>query len=588
MSRLWQLGRPHLGLLGLAFACMAVLGITTGAYAFLIGPLLRFVLSGGTEGLGPLQRFFPLTAADAGLALPIAIVAIGFVRGLAYLGQFYFVGLYGQKVIVDLRRRLLERFVSLSPLELGRERTGDLLARFTSDVAQVEAAATYTVASWLRDSFQIVVLVAVCFLQSWKLSLIALGALPLAILPAARITRSLFKRLREGQASMGVLASQVHENLLAVRTLQAFNAGPAEVRRFAHTGTALRRTMERAGWTRAAVPALMETLAAVGIAVALGAAAGAQSLQPEALISFVASLILLYQPAKDLGRVSQFAVAAAAALERIEALLGNQKPPFTPTLSSVEGSRGAQSDQKLHSSIKLENVHFSWGGRKALDGLTLELPVGKTTALVGPSGGGKSTVVAALLRFEALENGRVTIDGADTAALPVDAVRRRFALVTQEPLLFSASVFDNLRVGRPEATRDDVERAAKLAQAHDFIAALPQGYDTIVTERGSNFSGGQRQRLCLARALVSDAPVLVLDEATSNLDPESERLVQAALDGALQGRTALVIAHRLSTVAAADRTVVLEGGRVVETGSHAQLLAAQGAYARLWALQQSR
>jgi subfamily B ATP-binding cassette protein MsbA len=580
MRRLFGLGRPHLGLLATAFACMAVLGLTTGAYAFLIGPLLRFVLSGGTEGLGKLQGLVDISASNAALALPIAVVAIGAVRGLAYLGQFYFVGLYGQKIVVDLRRSIFERFLGLSPLELGEQRSGDLLSRFTADVAQVEQAATYTVASWLRDSFQIVVLVGVCFAQSWKLSLIALGALPLAILPAARLTRSLLKRLREGQASLGALSAQVHENLLAVRTLQAFNAGPAEIRRFAHTGSALRRSMERAGWTRAAVPALMETLAAAGIAAALGAAASTQSLEPEALISFVASLILLYQPAKDLGRVSQFGIAAAAALERIEALM-QKPPPLAPS-----SSRGQQ--QLATQTIKLENVHFSWGGRKALAGIDLELPLGKTTALVGPSGGGKSTVVAALLRFEALEQGRITFDGKDASSLPLEAVRQMFALVTQEPLLFSASILDNLRVGRPEATRDDVERAARLAHAHDFIAALPQGYDTHVTERGGNFSGGQRQRLCLARALVCGAPVLVLDEATSNLDPESERAVQEALDGALKNRTALVIAHRLSTVAAADRTVVLENGQVVEQGSHASLLGANGAYARLWALQQQR
>jgi ATP-binding cassette, subfamily B, bacterial MsbA len=576
MTRLVRLGRPHVGLLGLAFACMAALGITTGMYAFLIGPLLRWVLSGGTEGLGRLGGFVPqLASVDAAVALPLAVLAIGAVRGLAYLGQFYFVGLYGQQIIVDLRRRIFERYLALSPLALGKERTGDLLSRFTADVALVETAATYTVASWLRDSFQILVLVAVCFAQSWTLTLVALATLPLAVLPAARLTRSLLKRLRESQATLGALSAQVHENLLAVRTLQAFNAGPAEVRRFGVAGTALRRTLERAGWTRAAVPAVMETLAAVGIAVALGAAAGARSLEPDALVSFVASLILLYQPAKDLGRVSQFAVAAAAALERIEGVLGGALPPAP-----------AKPPPPLAQGVKLEGVHFSWGGRPALAGVDLELPAGQVTALVGPSGGGKSTVVAALLRFEALQQGRVLVDGTDTAGLSLADVRRRFALVTQEPLLFTATVLENLRLGRPGATREEVERAARLAQAHDFISRLPQGYDTVVAERGQNLSGGERQRLCLARALVSEAPVLVLDEATSNLDPESERAVEAALDQALKGRTALVIAHRLSTVARADQTVVLEAGRVVERGTHAALLAANGSYARLWALQQ--
>lgn len=581
MFRLLELGRPHQRTLLAAFLCMAVLGVTTGAYAFLLGPALRFVLSGGAYGAEAVARWVPWVSgqstATLAVALPLAVVAIGLVRGLSYLGQFYFVGLYGQRVVVDLRRRIFERLLGLSPLQLSLKHTGDLLSRFTADVAAVETAATYTVASWLRDSLQIVVLVAVCLSQSWQLSLLAFGMLPLAVLPAARLTRSLLMRVRESQATLGGLAAQVHENLGALRTLQAFGAGPAEVRRFDVQGASLSRSLERAGWTRAAVPALMEVLAASGVALALGAAAHWRLLAPEALVSFLAALILLYQPAKDLGRVSQFGVAAAAALERIGALLDE------PVTSADVG--GARVLAPVQTAVRLEGVHFAWGGRAALDGVDLELPVGRTTALVGPSGGGKSTVVAALLKFEPLRSGRVTFDGVDGAGCTAASVRAQFGLVTQEPLLFSQSVLDNLRVARPSASREELEAAARTAQAHDFIQALPRGYDTLIGERGVNLSGGQRQRLCLARALLKGAPVLVLDEATSSLDTEAEAYVQAALEGALAGRTALVIAHRLSTVASADRICVLEAGRVVEQGSHRELLARGGAYARLWSLQ---
>ncbi len=233
----------------------------------------------------------------------------------------------------------------------------------------------------------------------------------------------------------------------------------------------------------------------------------------------------------------------------------------------------------------MKEVRFSYGQRRALDGLTLELPMGKVTALVGPSGGGKSTVTSLLLRFEKPQEGQLLLDGVDADCYQAASVRAQFALVTQEPLLFSGTVLDNLRFGRPDATLEEVQAAARVANADGFIRNLPQGYDTLIGERGVILSGGQRQRLCIARAVLSRAKVLVLDEATSSLDPESEREVQAALAEVLPGRTALVIAHRLSTVTGADVIHVVEAGRIVESGTHAQLLQAGGRYAALWSLQ---
>ncbi len=267
----------------------------------------------------------------------------------------------------------------------------------------------------------------------------------------------------------------------------------------------------------------------------------------------------------------------AAAGERLFALLDLRHP--------VEDLPGAVPAPPLERSIRLEDVHFSYGPRRALEGLTLELPVGKVTALVGPSGGGKSTVTSLLLRFEKPQAGRLLLDGEDADRYQAASVRSKFALVTQEPLLFSGSVLENLRFGRPDATREEVEAAARVAHADGFIRTLPQGYDTLIGERGVTLSGGQRQRLCIARAVLSRAQVLVLDEATSSLDPESEREVQAALAAVLPGRTALVIAHRLSTVTGADVIHVVEAGRIIESGSHTELLQAGGRYAALWELQ---
>ena len=580
LLRLLRYGRPHVSVLVAAFGCMAVLGLGTGAYAYLMGPALRFLLSGGTEGFGgshavPWLSKLPREAALWGF--PVLVVLIGLIKGVGYLGQFYFMGLFAQRVVKDLRREVFLKLTALSPSQLSKERVGDLLSRFSTDMTAVEWAAMYTVGSYLRDTLQVLVLATVALSMSPVLGGVMLAVIPLAALPATRLTRKALKRTREGQSQLGQLAGQLHEGLGGLRTIQAFNGQAAELDRFAAHTKAHEKAVVSAAWARGAVPGLMEVLAAAALAGMLAYAAATRAMEPAALLSLITAVILVYQPVKDLGRVTQFAMQAAISGERLFALLDLRHP--------VEDPPGATLAPPLQQGLRFEDVHFSYGPRRALEGLTVELPVGKVTALVGPSGGGKSTVTSLLLRFEKPQSGRLLLDGVDADRYAAASVRSQFALVTQEPLLFSGTVLDNLRFARPDATLEEVESAARVAQADGFIRNLPQGYETRIGERGVTLSGGQRQLLCIARAVLSRAPVLVLDEATSSLDPESEREVQAALAAVLPGRTALVIAHRLSTVTGADIIHVMEAGRVIESGAHAELLQAGGRYAALWSLQ---
>jgi subfamily B ATP-binding cassette protein MsbA len=400
------------------------------------------------------------------------------------------------------------------------------------------------------------------------LALMASVVLPLAAYPASRLTAALLRRTREGQHALGQMAAQMQEGLGAVRTLQVFNAQESESQRFKVESSAWAKALNRAAWARSAIPGLTEVLASVAIALILTWG----RLAPSDLVSFLGALVLMYQPAKALGRVSQFALTAGVALERIEALL---------TVPDI-AHRGTKRLPPLSQSIVLHEVSFSWAEKPALSHVSLTIPVGRVTALVGESGSGKSTIVSLLLRFEVPQSGTLFFDGVDVAQASLESIRSQFALVTQESLLFSGSVRDNLLLARPQASPEEIEDALRTALAWDMVQELPSGLDTRLGERGVTLSGGQRQRLCLARAVLAQAPVLVLDEATSNLDSRSEREVQLALESVLVGRSAVVIAHRLQHIQKAHQIVVLYQGQVVEQGTHAQLLAAGGHYAELW------
>ena len=565
-KRLIKLAKPHLPKFILAMLCMLVVGGLTSALAFLVKPVLDDI-------------FMKKNAAMLKW-IPIAVVAIYMLKGLCTYVQTILMNFIGQRVVADIRNRLYQVIQTQSMSFFTKNQTGILMSRITNDVNSMQGAVSEAVTSLLKDSFTLICLMFVIFYRDWQLALVAMVIFPVTIYPIATFGRKIRKLATRTQVTMGSLTTLLQETISGARIVKAFGREDYESSRFSRENENLLKLTLKSVTISAVSSPFMEFLGGVGIA-AIIFYGGYQVIQgvstPGTFFSFLAALIMLYEPIKRLTNVNNTIQQGIAGAQRVFSIID--------AVPEIRNKPEAIPLPAISKAIDIRNVTFRYEDTPVLKQINLTVRAGEAVAFVGMSGGGKTTLVNLIPRFYDVSEGQILIDGRDIRDVTIESLRAQIGIVTQQTILFNDTVRNNIIYGDVEKTEADVIRAAKAANAHHFIMNLPEGYDTVIGEQGTKLSGGERQRISIARALLKDAPILVLDEATSSLDTEAEIEVQEALENLMKGRTTLVIAHRLSTIRNADRIVVLVNGEIVEEGTHEALLDKKGEYFRLYQMQ---
>jgi subfamily B ATP-binding cassette protein MsbA len=594
VTRLILFLRPYTLRFVAALFLMAVVGICEALTALLIKPIFDRVLMPAhaasrillfkvpiVEKSIYLQDFMPHRVHNAWTIVALAVITVTVVKGFSEYFATYFVNFIGHSVVRDLRNKVYAKVIRQSLAFFSENPTGRLMSAVTSDIDRIQNAVSQVSADFLKQSFTLVGLLVVIFYVDWRLALASLILVPFVIFPSANIGRYIRASSRVSQDKMAELANILQETFSGIRIVKAFGMEEFEGAKFKAACRRLLRINLR--WVRAhaLTSPLMEILGAVTIAFLLLYARNEilhQAQTTGGFLAFLYALIKMYEPVKRLTGVNNAVQQAVGASEKVFQLLDVN--------SEIEEAPNAPALPPFREALVFDNVYFNYpGGAPLLKSVNLQIHKGEAVAIVGSSGAGKTTLANLIPRFFDVTGGRIMVDGRDIRQVSVSSLRNQISIVTQETVLFNDTVFNNIAYGQSTVAQAEVENAARAALAHDFILAMPQGYQTMMGERGHRLSGGQRQRIAIARAILKNSPILILDEATSELDTESELLVQRALNNLMAGRTVLVIAHRLSTVRRADRIVVLDRGIICEIGTHEDLVTRGGIYQRLHDLQ---
>jgi subfamily B ATP-binding cassette protein MsbA len=565
-KRLLQLAKPHGAKFILAMFCMLIVGAMTSSLAFLVKPAM--------------DEIFLKKNADMLIWIPVIVILIYFIKGICNYTQTILMSFIGQRVVADLRNKLYKQIQLQSLSFFTKNPTGLLMSRITNDVGSIQGAVSEALTSLMKDTFTILCLMFVVLYRDWQLGIIAMLVFPLTAYPIAKFGKKMRSIATRTQVTMGSLTTLLQETISGTRIVKAFSMEEYENQRFARENEHLFKLALKSVSVSAVSSPFMEFLGGLGIATIIFYG-GYQVIKgistPGTFFSFLTALFMLYDPVRKLTNVNNTIQQGIAGAKRVFGIID--------IVPDIRNSVTATDLPKISTGIDIQNVTFAYEETPVLKNINLSIKAGEVVAFVGMSGGGKTTLVNLIPRFYDVTEGRILIDGSDIREVTIESLRGQIAIVTQQTILFNDTVRNNIAYGNIEETEENIIQAAKAANAHDFIMNLPDGYDTVIGEQGAKLSGGERQRISIARALLKDAPILILDEATSSLDTEAEIEVQDALENLMKGRTTLIIAHRLSTIRNAHRIIVLANGEIMEEGTHESLMEKRREYFRFYTMQ---